>query len=404
MQITNQSRIFRLIVGSVALLFAGIIYAWSILKAPLSTEFGWTSSQLGLNYSLTISMFCIGGMISGILSKKFSANLRTLAGAIMVFAGFFITSQLSGESIIPLLLGYAILAGLGIGIVYNAITAATAAWFPDNKGLCSGVLFMAFGFSTLVLGKVAGNLIDTPDFGWRNTFLALGIAIGAVLLVAALLLKMPPKDAVFPQGKSKANAKQAFEAMDITGIEMVKRPTFIKMFIFFILLCAVGSTAISFAKDISLEVGAGESLAVTIVGLLSVSNGLGRVVSGFVFDKYGMKFAQILMSAIVISASAITLAGVALNNLLLGVIGLCLCGLSYGFAPTMSASMIAGFYGSKNFALNLSLINLQLFPASFSATLAGAILTQFGSFTIIFAALTGFSLLGLLINMSIKRP
>jgi len=404
MQITNKSRLIYLAAGSIALLFAGIIYAWSILKAPFASDFGWTSSQLGLNYSLTISMFCIGSMISGMFANKYSPRIRTLLGAIMVCSGFVLVSRLSGESFLALIMSYAVLAGLGIGIVYNTITATTTAWFPDNKGLCSGVLFMAFGFSTLIIGKIAGNFIALESFGWRNTYLTLGIVIGLVLLITALFLKLPPADAMFPAVKIKSKKPEAFGKMEITGFDVIKRPTFVKMFVFFILLCAVGSVSISFAKDISLAVGAGESLAITIVGFLSIFNGLGRLLSGYSYDKYGMRFAQMLMSFVTISASGITMFGILAHSLPISIAGLCLCGLSYGFAPTMSASMIAGFYGNKNFAFNFGLINLQLIPASFSAALAGIALTRFESFTVIYIVLTVLSLVGLLINMSIKRP
>lgn len=84
-----------LLSGVVSMLFAGIIYAWSILKAPLTEEFGWTPSQLALNFTLTMCFFCIGGIVSGVLTKKTSPKVTAVISAILVFSGFTISSRMS---------------------------------------------------------------------------------------------------------------------------------------------------------------------------------------------------------------------------------------------------------------------------------------------------------------------
>ena len=160
-----SKRYFHLAIAAVSLLFAGIIYAWSILKDPLAREFGFSSSGLAFTFTLMLCFFCVGGMLGSALVKRIGIRKTLLLSALCVFAGFFIVSSMSGGSIVTLYVAYGGLLGIGIGTCYNVIISATNPWFPDKKGLCSGVLMMSFGISSLVLGKAAGILINVPAFG-----------------------------------------------------------------------------------------------------------------------------------------------------------------------------------------------------------------------------------------------
>ena len=135
---TTNIRWFYLAVGTFAMLFAGILYAWSILKAPFSGEFGWTSSELAFNFTVTMSFFCMGGLLGAQISKRMGSRFAILVSGVLAAGGFILTSLLTGSSVFFLYLTYGVLAGLGIGISYNVVVATVSAWFPDQKGLCSG--------------------------------------------------------------------------------------------------------------------------------------------------------------------------------------------------------------------------------------------------------------------------
>ena len=144
-----------LAVGVAAMLFAGIIYAWSILKAPLTDEFGWAGSELTLNFTLTICFFCLGAFVGGMASKRLGVRLALILSGVISCTGFILASRLSGGNIVMLYISYGGLAGFGIGIAYTVIIATVSAWFPDKKGTCSGALLMGFGASALVVGNLA---------------------------------------------------------------------------------------------------------------------------------------------------------------------------------------------------------------------------------------------------------
>lgn len=392
------------IVGVIALLFAGILYAWSILKAPLAKEFGWDAAQLALNYTFAVSFFVIGGFLSGIMTKKTTPMIRLLIAAVLFFTGFFITSRMDGN-IVVLYLSYGVLCGLGIGFVYNTVITVINDWFPDKRGLSAGLLLTGFGLNSLVIAKIADIYIKTPSVGWRTTFFVLAVVTAAVFVIAAFIVKNPPAGIVLPSPKGAAKKDaHAIEAQDYTPVQMLKRFSFWQLFIFFILLAAVGSASISFAKDILKDAGSADDLAVTLVGLITIGNAVGRLVSGWLFDTIGRRKTQYVMSTVAILAPLTVVLALVTHSLGIAVTGLVLCYISFGFAPTGSTTFISAFFGQKNFPTNLSILNLQLIITSFAAALAGNLKVATGSFVSTFVILTAMSVLGLVLNLFIKKP
>jgi OFA family oxalate/formate antiporter-like MFS transporter len=396
----TDNRWLQLVVGVIGLLFAGIIYAWSILAAPLAAEFGWSNSQIGLNFTITLSIFCVGGFVSGIISKKTTPLARMLIAAVLIFLSFFISSRLQG-SIVVLYLAYGVLGGTAIGFAYNTIIGVVTEWFPDKRGFASGLLLMGFGLNSIIIGRIAANMMKNPDIGWRATYFAIAIATAVVLAIAAFIIRKPPKDMTFPAPKRADAQKAAGEApRDYTAGEMIRRLSFWKLFLFFILLASVGSASISFAKNIILEIGGSDGVATTMVGVISMANGFGRIVSGWLFDVIGRRKTQFVTSGVAIIAPLTIILALSSGSLAVGVLGMILCGISYGFAPTGSTAFIGAFFGQKNFSLNLGILNLQLF----ASTWAGAIQDATGSFIMTFVILTAFSVVGLVLNVFIKKP
>lgn len=391
--------------GVIALLFAGIIYGWSILKAPLAADFGWTADQLALNFTLTMCFFCLGGMAGGVLAKRIGARLSLILAGVLSCLGFFLTARLDGGSVVMLYVSYGLLAGLGIGIAYNVIISTVNAWFPDKKGTCSGALMMGFGASALVVGNTVSVLMENPAVGWRAAFTGLGVVLGVILLAAGFLLRLPPADLELPKPERKAGAAaEDFEARDYTPGEMVRRFTFWRAFVCIIFLAAVGNTVISFARDLAISVGAQATLATTLVGVLSVCNGLGRIATGTVFDKIGRRKTMLLANVVAIAAAGVTLLSVLISSVPLCVAGLCVTGFSYGSCPTISSAFVSAFYGTKHFPMNFSIMNFNLMGASLLATVSSMLLTSAGTYVAPFALLLALSAVALVLNFSVKKP
>jgi OFA family oxalate/formate antiporter-like MFS transporter len=389
--------------GVATMLFAGVLYAWSILKVPFAAELGYDASSLALAFTLAMSFFCLGGFLSGRLTRRIGTRPVLLLSGILAAVGFLLTGRLGADRVVLLYLTYSLLAGLGIGMAYIAIISTVNAWFPDRRGLSSGALMMGFGASTLILGNLADALFAT-ELGWRGTYTLVGVAIGAVVCLSSLIIRAPGPQTVLPQAKRAAARREDFEVRDFTPSEMIRRFTFWRAFIALVCLTAVGSSVISFARDLALSVGAQASLATTLVGVLAVCNGLGRIVTGAVFDAMGRRFTMIAAGVLTIVAAAVTLISVSLGSLPLCIVGLCLTGMSYGTSPTVSSAFTSAFYGQKHFASNLSISNFNLMAASFIATACTALQTSSGSYTAPFVLLLALSAIALALNISIKKP
>ena len=361
---TDSLRWAYLILGVLALLVAGVVYAWSILKAPLAEAFGWSGSELALNFTLTMCFFCLGGFAGGLLSRRLGDRLCLFLAAGLSGLGFLLASRLGGK-VLMLYISYGILAGFGIGLAYNVIISAVSAWFPDKKGLCSGALMMGFGASALVIGKLASALIDGP--GWRTAYLVIGITLAAVLALTALILRRPGPEDVLPGAQRKAAAgEEDFEQKDYVGAEA--------------------------------------ALATTLVGVLSMCNGLGRIAIGALFDRLGRKRTMLFANILTILAAGITLIAVLTGSLPICVLGLCLTGFSYGAAPTISSAFTAAFYGTRYFPLNFSVQNFNLMGASFAATAAGRLLESSGGFLVPVLFLLCLAVVSLILDLCIKKP
>ena len=377
-----------LVLGVTSMLFAGIIYGWSILKTPFSQY--WTAPQLALNFTITMTCFCLGGFLGAKLSNRLGVRNTLLISGALAFVGFLRTSSLSGNTLLLLYLSYGVLAGFGIGIAYNVVISTVNAWFPDKKGLSSGCMMMGFGASSLIIGNAASRLMDA--WGWQRTYMLLGVALGVVLIAAALILKKPDADTILPAPRGHKNTQgQELQSRDYTTGEMLQLKSFWMIFVAYAFIGAVGNSVISFARDLAISVGAPHSLATMLVGLLSMCNGLGRVIAGALFDAVGRRKTMLASGLITIAAASVSLVAVLMGSLIVCVVGLCLVGMSYGFSPTVSSTAVASFYGQKHFPTNFSILNLGLIGASFMATACSSLYTATNSYVAPFIVLVALS-------------
>ena len=386
-------------VGVVAMLFAGVLYAWSILKSPLASEFGWGQSELALCFTLAMTFFCIGGLLGAQLSKRLGHRIALVSAGALAASGFVLTALLRDVPVLILYLTYGVLAGVGIGIAYNVVIATVSSFFPDKKGICSGCLMMGFGASALILGNVADAMFKS-SIGWRATYIALGVAILAVLSLAGILIGKP---ALSVPKANNAQSAQESDREELTSRQMLCRPSFWMAFLCISFLAAVGSSVISFAKDIALSVNAPETLAVSLVGVLSVCNGIGRIITGAVFDVIGCRKTMICANIFTICAALVTLIAVMSSSLVLCIIGVCLTGISYGSCPTITSAFTSSFYGLKHFSSNMALMTFTVMVGSLIATASNKVLELSGGYTFTFVMLLALTFVALILNMFIKK-
>ena len=140
------------IVGCVALLLSGLVYAWSVLSGPIAAEFPqWSAAQLSLTFTIVMSFFCIGGLVGGFLAGKVSQKVYLWVSAALFLVGFLLSANI--RSLAMLYIGFGVICGFASGFSYNAVLATVGKWFPDKQGLISGILLMGFGISSFLIDR-----------------------------------------------------------------------------------------------------------------------------------------------------------------------------------------------------------------------------------------------------------
>ena len=396
----NNKRWLYLGVATISTLFLGLIYAWSLFRAPFSEVFKtWTVAQMSMTFTISMIMFCLGGLIGGQLGKKFGVKVRILIAAVLLLVGFFMVSTLNpadaSGSLMKLYIFYGIFGGGGVGIGYNAVITTITKWFPDKVGLASGIMLMGFGLGGLALGSVVTKFI--AGIGIFSTFKLLAIAIFVVLLVAAIIIKAPEA----PTAGASKTAAADDNTHHYTSAEMMKTSRFWIFFLWAIALNSAGLMVINSAANISVAYGGSAVLGM----IVSLFNGAGRIVAGNNFDRFGRKTSSIVNNIFMIIAGALLIAGGVSHSLILVVIGLIFVGLSYGGTPTITSAYVNKAFGAKYFATNFSIANFSLIPAAIIGPIISAKLLEAagGKYDSNFRALIVFTLVALGLNIASKK-
>lgn len=379
----------------------GIIYGWSNFIVPMQEDMGWRSDQIALAYSIATTMHCFGSLFGGVVAKKIGGKKVLVIGMVIMILGFLLAS--SANSILVLCVGYGFCVGSGAGMGYNALIGLVVPWFPDKKGLASGLLFMSFGFCSMVFGLYAVSLITS--FGWRGAFRIVGIAYGLAIIVLGMFLKPVGKDDVLPEAESSAQGDSSFQPMNITGWELVKRPSFIAFFFWGALMCGCGLLMIGHASPIAQEIGFSAGNAAVLAGVLTGFNGIGRVIFGRICDKKGTAIVMAAGSILFIIGSLLMYFSIRNTILPLMVIAFIIMGFAYGSITPTTTSVMAGFYGMEYYAINVGIANINVFPASFGGPFISGIMVQnSGSYASTALFVFALSIGALILGRFVRRP
>ena len=370
----NSKRWIYLGMGTLTLLFLGLIYAWSIFRTPIGELFpDWSISQLSLTFTISMIFFCLGGFAGGLLSKKLSIRARMLISAVMLLIGFFMVSTVKrdspGASLTMLYIFYGVFGGGGVGFAYNGVIGTLNKWFPDKVGLASGIMLMGFGLGGLVLGSIVNSMIGS--MGILPVFRILGIVIGVV-----------------SKGKSDSQ-KNGADVRNYTAGEMLKTPKFWFFTIWAILLNSAGLLVINSAANISVAFGGAAILGM----IVSLFNGAGRIIAGNNFDRFGRFTSTLVNNAFMLIAGILLTLGGMTDAYIFILCGLVFVGLAYGGCPTITSAYINKAFGPANFPTNFSIANFSLIPAATIGPMISSALLESagGSYNTNFYAIIGFS-------------
>jgi len=344
-----------IVIGAILIqLCLGAIYAWSVFRIPLQQSIadgglGLTPSQATLPFSLVLIFFAIATIIGGRWQDKAGPRLVATVGGIVLGAGMIIAAF--SRSFIWLTIGYGVISGLGIGFTYVCPVATGIKWFPDKRGLITGLSVAGFGAGALIVAPVARALID--GVGVFSTLAILGITFLVVIALSSQILRNPPSGWK-PEGWTPSEKTQ-MTGQDFGPGQMLSSLSFYLVWLMYFFGCLAGLMIIAQTSPIGQElVGLTPKVAALAVGTLAIFNALGRIFWGRLSDSLGRKRTLFLM--LIINGVAILLYNAITVFPLYYWIGIYIVGLCFGGYLAIFPAITADFYGTKNIGINYGLV------------------------------------------------
>jgi MFS transporter, OFA family, oxalate/formate antiporter len=341
MRVTNR---WVIAVAGVFLQIAlGAVYAWSVFRIPLAKQFGWSIPEVTLTFTIAIFVLGISSFFGGLWLNRQGPRIVAVAGGIFYGAGVFLAS-FSDHKLWWLYLSYGVIGGIGLGLGYIVPVAVLVKWFPERRGLITGIAVGGFGAGALITAPVATRLIQTV--GVLHTFAYLGIAFLIVTVISGAFMQNPP-DGWKPAGWTPTASQVSQRAKrDYTLGEALGTWQWWALWLLLFLNTSAGISVISQEAPIFQELSRVSAvIAAGMVGVVSLGNALGRVFWAWVSDMVTRKvtfFVMFLLQVLLFwFLPSITSAG-----LLTGVAFVIL--LCYGGGFGTMPAFAADYFGAKN--------------------------------------------------------
>ncbi|MDD5677546.1 MAG: OFA family MFS transporter [Kiritimatiellae bacterium] len=364
------------VLGVLLQLCLGTVYAWSYFQKPLVETYHWGSSPVAWVFSLAILFLSLAAALGGALLPRIGPRRLAMLGGFCFGLGYLLAALALHIKSLPLMyLGYGVIGGTGLGLGYVTPVATVAKWFPDKKGLVSGMVVMGFGFGALLMAKVlAPVLMHLTDKNLVIVFGALGIIFLAITLPAASFLRNPPTDYIPPgyQPPKPETGLKAVEGHAISAAHAIVSWKFGLMWLVFFCNIVAGIMFIGFQspmlQDILKAGNAGLTAAqlaasgATLIAISSIFNGVGRFFWGGLSDKlHRAATFRILLGTQIIAFELLLLMGNTISPWMFGLL-VCYVLLCYG----------GGFGTMPSFVLDV--FGWRLMPLVY-----GSILTAWGA-------------------------
>ncbi len=355
-------------------LCVGILYLWSVFKSPIVQSFNWSMEAAQMVSSYMLFAFVAGNLIGGFINDKKGPKLTAVLGVVMFSLGIALTGLLNSSNIGLMNITYCVLGGLGSGFAYGACISCVQKWMPHKRGFASGLAVSAFAFSTVIFAPVSRWLMKlftdnaTGIVDFKPVFLLLGGCFFIFGIIGCLLVRLPDKEylSTLPVVKSEKN----FTGKDYTLLQAMKTLPFWCIFLTILFINGTWTLTVPLIKDLGMERGLSEAVAIFTVSFTGVANALGRLVMATLSDKIGR-------TSTIIVLSVITLIGAVLMIFVGGyayIVVVALIAFGYGGPASVNAAITTDFYGPKNSGTNYGVVMLAL---GFSSIIFNAISSSF---------------------------
>lgn len=325
----------------------GAVYAWSLFNQPLVDTFGWAREDVVVTFSITIAVSALMTIFAGRLQDKIGPRWVATAGGVLLGIGLLLSSQ--ATTLTEIYIYYGIIGGSGIGMTYVCPLSACVKWFPDKRGLISGIAVAGFGLGGFIFQPIIRFLIQ--NFGVSNTYFYLGIIYFVFVVAGAQLLRNPPAELeVASSSPTRRN-----EATQFSPTEMLKTYPFYLLWFMFLFGSMSGLMVISFAVDIGVDVFHLDSeRAANAILVIALFNAAGRIVWGRISDRIGRL--NTLMCVYGLTAITLLYMSLGIMNYPMFLATTSIMGFCFGGYLALYPSVTADYYGTKNLGINYGLM------------------------------------------------
>lgn len=388
-------KVRNVVILTIDMMIAGLVYAWSAISPDLIKSFGnIPNSKSSLVFTVCMIFFCLGGLIAGKLSSKTSRENIITIGVLFVSLGLVISAGVKSFNL--LFITYSFLCGIGSGFIYNAGLGLVV--FIDEKkiGMISGILLMAYGIGGFLMGFIYSAL-STILSSYRQIFIALGIVFGLFRFFSSFFINI--KDDTKQNVIKNDHKNKALKSFD-----------FYLYFLWTTVLSGIGIAIIAHAdKIISSQVQEDILKYLSVLsGTAALSNGVVRVLHGFLLDKFKLKNMIFLAPIMFITTyGLLSLTSKIKVNLLIAIFILILGGASFGSLPPMNSTFMKKVFGKEEYSFNLALVNLNILIASFFPVVFGKLMDagfRFSNIYLIFCSASVFAfLISIVLSVRINK-
>ena len=396
-------RAITLLLCTVLQVCFGTVYAWSFFQTLLVRQLGWTFTETAIAFSLTIFSLGCSAAWAGAMLPKLGPRKLAIIGSVMFAGGYLLAGLALHIDFLPLFyLGYGVIGGAGIGLGYVTPVATAAKWYPDRKGLATGIVVMGFGVGAFLLSIVlAPILIVHTEGDLPLVFAGLGILFAAILLPSSYFLRDPPPGYRI----TAAGAATVLQEDEDSGTvkECLQSREFAIMWLVFFFNIAAGISVISFQSSLLQDVWGLADPAIepevlaqygaTLIAVSSLCNGAGRLFWGLLSDRIGRVrvFRILLASQMVVFGILMTESNPWVFSALICYVLLCFGG---GFA-TMPSFVLDVFGAKKMSVIYGSILTAWAAAGIFGPVYVGYIKDQYPDRAVIYCFLIGVLILGL---------
>ena len=343
------------IIAAMAIQMYWIAYVWSLFQTESRQHFGGDNAAANLTFSLVLFILSVGSIIGGKLAIQYSTRKVVIMGGFILAIGFIIASFVTASFPWLLWLSYGVMGGLGMGFTYSTTIACAQKWYPEKKGLVTGLIVSALGLGGVIFTPIIEMLIVNyggVGVGEQPTFRVLSLIFVTVCTIGGIFMKDPPATISTPISNTAANTAPVSVLPDLSPKQVIKTKEYYIMVFAFMMACMGGLMMIGFAKPIAFAKGLTEIAAVGVL-IISLCNSLGRLFWGMASDKLGRKRTIIiLLLGSGISSLLVSFSGGYWIFVVIGFIGFFYGGLSN--FPSLTAEV----FGPKHMATNYGMVML----------------------------------------------